>query len=178
MRTASGRVGAYVRRMPAHTRSDVPPTVSRHPATGTFGFPIYHPASRAAWRAWLAANHGHQRGVWLCTWREDARGGCGYEDAVEEAAGRMTDAGRRAIETAKANGWWTLMDSVEDLVEPDDLAAALDANAAGRAAWDAFPPSARKAMLWWLVTAVRPDTRARRIARIVDDAADGRRTQG
>ena len=46
-----------------------------------------------------------------------------------EAAGLMTDAGRRAVEVAQANGWWTISDTVEDLVEPDDLAAALDAHA-------------------------------------------------
>ena len=44
-----------------------------------------------------------------------------------ESAGLMTDAGRRAIEVAQENGWWTISDTVEDLVEPDDLAAALDA---------------------------------------------------
>ena len=45
-----------------------------------------------------------------------------------EAAGLMTDAGRRAIEVAKANGWWTISDPVEDLIEPPELAAALDAD--------------------------------------------------
>ena len=50
--------------------------------------------------------------------------------AALEAQGRMTDAGRRAVEVAKANGWWTIYDAVEDLLEPDDLAAALDASPA------------------------------------------------
>lgn len=95
-----------------------------------------------------------------------------------EAQGRMTDAGRRAVEVAKANGWWTIADSVEDLVEPDDLAGALDASPAARAAWDGFPPSARKQMLWWLVTAARPETRAKRVAKIVAEAEHGRRAAG
>ena len=43
--------------------------------------------------------------------------------AALEEQGRMTDAGRRAVEAAKANGWWTIYDAVEDLIEPDDLAA-------------------------------------------------------
>ena len=76
--------------------------------------------------------------------------------AALEAQGRMTDAGRRAVEAAKANGWWTLYDAVEDLVEPDDLAGALDASPEARTAWDGFPPSARKQMLWWVVSAGRP----------------------
>jgi len=52
--------------------------------------------------------------------------------AAMEAAGLMTDAGRRAIEVAQQNGWWTIYDPVEDLVEPAELAAALDAEPAAR----------------------------------------------
>lgn len=95
-----------------------------------------------------------------------------------EAAGLMTDAGRRAVEVAQANGYWTIYDSVEDLLEPDALAAALDANVAARASWDAFPPSARKMMLWWVVSATKPETRDRRIDSIVAKAALGERAQG
>jgi uncharacterized protein YdeI (YjbR/CyaY-like superfamily) len=95
-----------------------------------------------------------------------------------EARGLMTAAGRRAIEVAQANGWWTLSDSVEDLVDPDDLVEALDANPAARTQWREFPPSARKAMLWWLVTAAKDETRARRVATIVEKAARGERAQG
>lgn len=98
--------------------------------------------------------------------------------AAQEAQGRMTDGGRRAIEAAKANGSWAIYDAVEDLLEPDDLAVALDASPASRAAWDAFPPSARKQMLWWVISAGKPETRASRIAKIVSDAAAGRRSQG
>lgn len=98
--------------------------------------------------------------------------------AALEAEGRMTDAGRRAAEVARANGWWTAYDAVEDLVEPDDLAAALDASPAARAAWDGFPPSARKQMLWSVVSASRPATRAARITKVVAEAELGRRSAG
>ena len=90
--------------------------------------------------------------------------------AEMEAQGRMTDAGRRAVEVAKANGWWTILDPVEDLIEPDDLRAALDADPTARASWDRLPPSARKQALFTIVTAAGADTRARRIAKIVADA--------
>lgn len=95
-----------------------------------------------------------------------------------EEQGRMTDAGRRAVAVAQDNGWWTLADSVEDLIEPDDLAGALDAEPAARASWDGFPPTARKQMLWWLITAAKPETRTRRISAIVSQAAEGQRAQG
>jgi uncharacterized protein YdeI (YjbR/CyaY-like superfamily) len=98
--------------------------------------------------------------------------------AALEAQGRMTDAGRRSVEVAKANGWWTIFDAVEDLLEPDDLAEALDADPTARSVWDGFPPSARKQMLWWVASAGRPGTRSSRIAKIVSEAAHGRRAAG
>jgi uncharacterized protein YdeI (YjbR/CyaY-like superfamily) len=94
-----------------------------------------------------------------------------------EATGAMTDAGRHAIDVAKSNGWWTISDTVEDLIEPTDLAAALDANPAARAEWDGFSLSERKLMLWWVVSAARQSTRENRILRIVEDAALGRRAK-
>ncbi len=84
-----------------------------------------------------------------------------------EAAGLMTDAGRSAIEIAQANGWWTISDSVEDLVEPEVLRAALDETPAARSSWDGFPPSARKQMLWWVVSAAKAETQQRRVDEIV-----------
>ena len=92
-----------------------------------------------------------------------------------EADGLLTEAGIRVIEIAKANGAWSVLDNAEALREPDDLAAALDAAPAARAAWDAFPPSTRKLGITNVDTARRPETRAARIAKIVTDAADGRR---
>ena len=43
------------------------------------------------------------------------------------AEGRMAPAGQAAIDTAKANGAWELLDAVEDLVVPPDLATAFGA---------------------------------------------------
>ncbi|HYL39985.1 MAG TPA: YdeI/OmpD-associated family protein [Candidatus Binatus sp.] len=41
---------------------------------------------RAAWRAWLGANHASAGGAWLVTWRRSSgRTGLEYEAAVEEA---------------------------------------------------------------------------------------------
>jgi uncharacterized protein YdeI (YjbR/CyaY-like superfamily) len=90
-----------------------------------------------------------------------------------EREGRMEPAGRAVIEAAKANGTWTLLDEVEDLVVPDDLAAAFEAYPGSRAHWDAFPPSARKQMLAWIVTAKQPATRARRVQQTAANAAEG-----
>ena len=56
-----------------------------------------------------------------------------------------------------------MLDDVEDLVVPDDLAAAFAAHPPAQANWDAFSRSARRGILEWIVQAKRPDTRARRV---------------
>lgn len=92
-----------------------------------------------------------------------------------EAEGQMANAGRRSIATAQANGYWTIYDQVEDLLEPAELTAALDTEPAARTAWNTFPPSARKMMLWWVISAAKPETKAARIGAIVAKAAVGER---
>jgi uncharacterized protein YdeI (YjbR/CyaY-like superfamily) len=88
------------------------------------------------------------------------------------AEGRMTEAGLRAVEIAKANGSWNMLDDIDALVIPDDLSAALDANERARRYFDAFPPSAKRNILYWIKSAKRPLTRARRIEQTVLLAAD------
>ena len=78
--------------------------------------------------------------------------------------GLMTPAGQAAIDVAKANGSWSALDDVENLVEPPELKQALDADPDARRNWDAFPRSAKRAALEWISTAKRPETRARRIS--------------
>jgi uncharacterized protein YdeI (YjbR/CyaY-like superfamily) len=94
------------------------------------------------------------------------------------AEGRMQPAGLAAIERAKANGSWEVLDSVERLEVPDDLAAALAAHPAAAANFAAFPPSARKQHLAWIAFAMRPETRATRIRQIAEAAARNERARG
>lgn len=78
--------------------------------------------------------------------------------------GLMTPAGLAAVEAAKRDGSWTLLDSVEALEVPADLRRAL--GRAGMRRFDALPPGQRKERLRALVTAKRPETRAKRVALI------------
>jgi uncharacterized protein YdeI (YjbR/CyaY-like superfamily) len=94
-----------------------------------------------------------------------------------ERDGLLAPAGVAAIELAKANGSWSSLDVVDRLEEPPDLVAALDAEPAARGHWDGFSPSSRKSILWWIVSAKRPETRARRIAETVRMAGKGLRAQ-
>ena len=95
-----------------------------------------------------------------------------------EAAGLMRPAGRAAIARARANGDWEILDSVERLEVPADLASALAAASDAAANFAAFPPSARKQMLAWVALARRPETRAARIEAITAGAARNVRAQG
>jgi uncharacterized protein YdeI (YjbR/CyaY-like superfamily) len=79
--------------------------------------------------------------------------------------GRMQSAGLAKIAAAKRDGSWTLLDSVEALETPDDLRKAL--GAAGMRRFEALTPGRRKEHLRALVTAKRPETRARRVADVV-----------
>ena len=81
--------------------------------------------------------------------------------------GLMAPQGLAAIERAKANGCWSALDSVEALEVPADLAAALAKKPIAARNFAAFAPSSRKGYLHWVGNAVRPDTRAERIAVVV-----------
>jgi uncharacterized protein YdeI (YjbR/CyaY-like superfamily) len=67
------------------------------------------------------------------------------------------------IDAARADGSWSRLDAVEDLIVPDDLGAAFDDRPPARENWDAFPRSVRKNILGWIVQAKRDSTRAARI---------------
>ncbi len=88
---------------------------------------------------------------------------------------RMTAAGRAVIDRAKGDGSWTLLDAVEDLIVPDDLAAAFAANPGAAGHWEAFSRSARRALLEWIVQAKRQETRARRVREVASRAGRGER---
>jgi len=89
------------------------------------------------------------------------------------AAGLIQPAGLAAIERAKADGSWTALDDIENLIEPEDLRTALDSDPEARRHWDAFPRSAKRAILEWIAAAKRPQTREKRLAETVESAARG-----
>ncbi|CAN5188765.1 hypothetical protein BH20ACT22_BH20ACT22_03010 [soil metagenome] len=86
--------------------------------------------------------------------------------------GRMAKAGLNAMAVAKKNGSWTALDSVEALKIPPDLAEALAGNKKASHHFDGFPSSSRKIILWWIESAKRKETRARRISETVRLAAE------
>lgn len=87
------------------------------------------------------------------------------------AEGLMTPRGLEMVELAKRTGRWDALNDVDALKEPEDLKARLDKSRAARANWDAFPPSAKRAILQWVLSAKRPETRQKRIDETVSQAA-------
>ena len=84
------------------------------------------------------------------------------------AAGEMHPAGLAAVEAAKADGRWDrAYDSPGRATVPDDLQAALDAHPKAKAFFATLKGANRYAILYRIQTAVKPETRARRIAEFV-----------
>jgi uncharacterized protein YdeI (YjbR/CyaY-like superfamily) len=89
------------------------------------------------------------------------------------AAGRMTPAGMAEVEQAKRDGRWAAAyEGQAAATVPDDLAAALAANAAAAEFFDQLDSRNRYAILYRVQDAKRPETRARRIATFVEMLAN------
>jgi uncharacterized protein YdeI (YjbR/CyaY-like superfamily) len=87
-------------------------------------------------------------------------------------AGTMTLAGLAKIDAAKEDGSWSALDTIEALEVPSDLAAALSANPIAQQHFDAFPRSVKRAILEWISTARKPETRAKRVEETARLAAE------
>jgi uncharacterized protein YdeI (YjbR/CyaY-like superfamily) len=83
----------------------------------------------------------------------------------------MSEAGLYSIEVAKANGSWTILDEVEELIIPEDLKAIFQDKPNAEIFFLGLSKSIRKAILQWLVLAKQQKTRQKRITEIVEMAA-------
>jgi len=155
--------------------------VSWKSATGRPSVPYERAVEEALCFGWIDSTNrslDDERGMLWFTRRKPGSGWArtNKERIVRlEADGRMTAAGRAVIDAAKADGSWTLLDDVENLVVPDDLAAAFDRYPGSREQYDAFPRSARRVILVWIVQAKRPETRAARLEQTARLAQEGKR---
>ncbi|QKZ15837.1 YdeI/OmpD-associated family protein [Spirosoma sp. KUDC1026] len=84
--------------------------------------------------------------------------------------GLMTKAGFDSLDTARRNGSWTILDEVEALVLPADLADAFRTRPSAERYFSSLCRSDRRNLLQWLVLAKRPETRQKRIADLVEAA--------
>ena len=91
-------------------------------------------------------------------------------------AGRMTEYGMSLVESARQSGAWDNPTSkpVFDLTMPSEFETALAANPSARANYENLRCSHREQYLLWIVTAKKPETRARRIAESIRMLAEGK----
>jgi len=153
-----------------HARPEGVWLITYRPATGKTPFSYEQAVEEALCFGWIDGQARRLDDERTMLWFAPRRPGSGWartnKARIERliADGRMTPAGLSKIEAAQADGSWTLLDSVERLEVPDDLAAEFDKYPDARAHFDAFPPSARRMALTWIATAKRPETRAKRVA--------------
>lgn len=95
-----------------------------------------------------------------------------------EVQGRMHMAGREAIALSKRSGLWNFMDDVDQLIVPDDLQQALDQKEEARQFFNTINPSSKRFVLRWIKLAKSSQTRANRIARVVQLACQGEKLPG
>ncbi|HEV7350473.1 YdeI/OmpD-associated family protein [Telluribacter sp.] len=85
--------------------------------------------------------------------------------------GLMTQAGLDSIATAKGNGSWAILDEVEELIIPKDLAEAFKSKPGSEEYFLGLSKSVRKNILQWIVLAKRPETRQKRISEVAELAS-------
>lgn len=88
-------------------------------------------------------------------------------------AGRMKAPGMAKVEAAKADGSWSRLDAVEDLVVPPDLRTALRRHPPATENFAAFPRSVKRGVLEWIQNARRAATREKRVQETARQAALG-----
>ena len=97
--------------------------------------------------------------------------------AALTAEGQMTAAGTRAYEENKArSGLYAYERPLAELTSDEDKQ--FRNNTAAWADWEKRPPGYRKVVLHWVTSAKKPETRARRLAILIDCSAKGEKIPG
>ena len=93
------------------------------------------------------------------------------------AAGQMRAAGVRAYEENKGRqGVYAYENAQKELSAAETRR--FKADKAAWADWEKRPPGYRKVVLHWIASAKKPETRARRLAQLIEDSAAGRKLAG
>jgi uncharacterized protein YdeI (YjbR/CyaY-like superfamily) len=87
-------------------------------------------------------------------------------------SGVMAPAGLAAVAAAKKSGTWNSYAEVDKLTIPPELQRAFDANPDARKNWPTYTASAQRSFLHMVNGAKRPETREKRVRRVVDLVAN------
>jgi uncharacterized protein YdeI (YjbR/CyaY-like superfamily) len=97
--------------------------------------------------------------------------------AALKTEGRMTPAGERALaESTGPSGVYAYEKPLAELTDRE--IAQFRTDTAAWADWEKRPPGYRKTVLHWVTSAKKPETRARRLATLIEDSAAGRKIAG
>lgn len=83
----------------------------------------------------------------------------------------MHPVGMAAIVLAKKNGSWNALNDMDKLKYPVELTEAFSKNKKAKLNFDAFPPSTKKMILYWIQSAKTLETRVKRTKETVSKAA-------
>lgn len=84
---------------------------------------------------------------------------------------RMTKQGYESVEIAKQNGYWTILDEIEEVIIPDDLETAFKKHNGSKDYFLSLSKSTRKIILSWIILVRKQETRQKRIVEVVESAA-------
>ena len=94
--------------------------------------------------------------------------------AALKAEGAITEAGEAAFEAGKEDRSAYSYESEVRELAPDEIER-FRANRAAWSDWEQRPPGYRRIALHWVTSAKKPETRARRLATLIEDSAHGRK---
>ncbi|OCA77306.1 hypothetical protein BBI01_02260 [Chryseobacterium artocarpi] len=95
------------------------------------------------------------------------------KEKVQQLIGnkRMTKAGYESVEIAKQNGYWTILDEIEEVIIPNDLEIAFEKHNGSKDYFLSLSKSTRKIILSWIILVRKQETRQKRIEEVVESAA-------
>jgi uncharacterized protein YdeI (YjbR/CyaY-like superfamily) len=84
--------------------------------------------------------------------------------------GLVSEMGLKSIDIAQKNGSWTILDSVENLEIPFELAQEFDKKPESKDYFLSLSKSVQKSLLHWVTLAKRPETRLKRAKEFAENA--------
>jgi uncharacterized protein YdeI (YjbR/CyaY-like superfamily) len=152
-----------------HARAQGVWLISNKKATGKPRFEYDDAVAEALCYGWIDSKpqklDDERSMLWFAPRKAKAGWSALNKDRVERliAQGLMSEAGLAKVDAAKLDGSWTLLDAVEALQIPEDLARALAQTPQAANNFSAFPKSVKRGILEWIQNAKKPETQSARI---------------
>ena len=152
-----------------HERAEGVWLVSFKKATGKSRFDYGEAVEEALCFGWIDSRPNKLDDERSLLWFALRKTGTGWSRPNKERIMRMTElgqmfpAGLKKIEATKADGSWSALDEVENLVIPHDLQVSLNSYPNAAKNFSDFPRSAKRGILEWVAQARTEATRSKRI---------------